>query len=67
MDTTGVVIIQVYTASRTDGLLCGAWKVDELSAPQCGVLVALERVCSGVINHDPLLDAFHTRIITSSW
>jgi len=61
--TTGCVIIQVCTANRTDGVLCGAWKADELSPPQCGVIAALERVCSGVINHEPLHDAFHTRII----
>lgn len=66
-DTTGAVIIQVYTASSTDGVLCGAWKVDELSPPQRGVAVALELVSSGVINHDPLHGAFHITIITSSW
>jgi hypothetical protein len=33
-ETIGAVIIPVYTASRTDELLCGAWKVDELSPPQ---------------------------------
>jgi hypothetical protein len=42
-DTIGAVIIQVYTASRTDGVVCGAWKVDELSLPQRGVVVVLER------------------------
>jgi hypothetical protein len=66
-DTIDAVIIQVYTASRTDGVVCGAWKVDELSPPQRGVVVALERVCSVVINHDHLHDAFLTTNITSSW
>jgi hypothetical protein len=66
-DTIGAVILQVYTASRTGGVLCGALKVDELSPPELGVVVELERVCTGVINHDPLYDAFHTTIATFSW